>query len=303
MIHTDSYRDYVEAFGIPGTPEGAYLKDSRLAKAYEVALDIRKFEIDLYWKRSGSFWLLVGGIAASLGLALGAKSGVVFSRAALEIVCLFISLLGCFVCVAWVLVNRGSKFWQRNWELQVQILEDRVIGPLYKSVFAERDVKVMYSVTRINECIAVAFALMFAASTFVFIIGSSGFAYLKCFLDNVGFWPVGDDMAITMVLAKLAIGLVALALARRALSRAINDRVTMVGKNKQDWNHDLDMEVEVSVRAIKLVERCSSKAADFHWKKPESGSNEVKRSSVSFFKTLSYLFKSSVRLEDDPRSS
>jgi hypothetical protein len=56
---------YIGAFA------GEYRSESRLAKAYEVALDIRKFEIDLYWKRSASFWLLVGGISAMLGFLVG----------------------------------------------------------------------------------------------------------------------------------------------------------------------------------------------------------------------------------------
>ncbi|MGH8568044.1 MAG: hypothetical protein ACREXU_08475, partial [Gammaproteobacteria bacterium] len=31
-------------------------------------------------------------------------------------------------------VNRGSKFWQENWENHVDLLEDQIMGPLYKTV-------------------------------------------------------------------------------------------------------------------------------------------------------------------------
>jgi len=32
----------------------------------------------------------------------------------------------------WLCVNKGSKQWQENWENHVNMLEDEVIGPLYK---------------------------------------------------------------------------------------------------------------------------------------------------------------------------
>ncbi|WP_409432777.1 hypothetical protein ACJ3XI_11305 [Litorimonas sp. RW-G-Af-16] len=38
--------------------------------------------------------------------------------------------------MGWFLVNRGSKFWQENWENHVDNLEDDVIGPLYKVILS-----------------------------------------------------------------------------------------------------------------------------------------------------------------------
>jgi hypothetical protein len=35
--------------------------------------------------------------------------------------------------VAWHCVNKGSKYWQENWENHVELLEDQVFGPLYKT--------------------------------------------------------------------------------------------------------------------------------------------------------------------------
>jgi len=32
----------------------------------------------------------------------------------------------------WYCVNRGSKQWQENWENHVDLLEDNIVGPLYK---------------------------------------------------------------------------------------------------------------------------------------------------------------------------
>ena len=31
-------------------------------------------------------------------------------------------------------MNRGSKYWQENWENHIELLEDKITGPLYKTV-------------------------------------------------------------------------------------------------------------------------------------------------------------------------
>ena len=42
-----------------------------------------------------------------------------------------LSGMGFFFSVAWHIVNKGSKFWQKNWETHVSLLERNEIGPLY----------------------------------------------------------------------------------------------------------------------------------------------------------------------------
>ena len=96
--------------------------DDMKCKKYEVALATRNFEIELFWKRSLFFW---GFIASSfVGYAT-----VVSQKPVLAV------LIACFgfVCsVAWSLVNRGSKYWQENWETIVANIEDDVTGSLFK---------------------------------------------------------------------------------------------------------------------------------------------------------------------------
>jgi len=93
-----------------------------MGKKYEVALATRNFEIELFWKRSLFFW---GFIASSfIGYAT-----IVKDNPSLAVV---IACFG-FVCsVAWSLVNRGSKYWQENWETIVANIEDDVTGSLFK---------------------------------------------------------------------------------------------------------------------------------------------------------------------------
>ena len=93
-------------------------------EAFKVALDVRKFEIELYWKRTTYFWAFIGATFIGYNtLQTGPEQG--FMRFVL-------SCLGLFLSLAWVLANRGSKQWQENWEHHVDHLEDDITGPLYK---------------------------------------------------------------------------------------------------------------------------------------------------------------------------
>jgi hypothetical protein len=127
-----------------------------LDSALRLALDIRKFEIELYWKRATYFWAFIAAAFAGYGLSLKAGGS---SDAWLTTV---FSSLGLIFSFAWFLVNRGSKFWQENWERHVDILEDQVLGPLYK-VVAVRQESIdgnplisagPYSVSKINQILS-----------------------------------------------------------------------------------------------------------------------------------------------------
>lgn len=99
-------------------------------EALKCALDIRKFEIELYWKRASYFWVLIGAaLVAFIAVAVAKDAS---HRAELRVV---ISSLGLVFSCAWLAVNKGSKFWQENWEKHVDMLEDGHMGPLYKTVF------------------------------------------------------------------------------------------------------------------------------------------------------------------------
>jgi hypothetical protein len=128
---------------------------AKAEKALDLALDIRKFEIELYWKRATYFWAF---IAASLaGYALVYKTTEPNPNAWLSLV---FSSLGFLFSVAWYLVNRGSKFWQNNWERHVDILEDEVYGPLYKTIAYSSSgsnpltAAGQYSVSKINQILS-----------------------------------------------------------------------------------------------------------------------------------------------------
>lgn len=102
-------------------------KKSVIREAYKVALDTRKFEIDLYWKRATYFWGFLVAIFAAYFLVytrVGSKS----------ILLILLSLLGILTSTGWYFVNRGSKVWQENWEKHIAFLEDDINGPLFKTI-------------------------------------------------------------------------------------------------------------------------------------------------------------------------
>ncbi len=97
-------------------------------KALEHALDIRKFEIELYWKRATYFWAL---IAVTFAGFFGIISSSIEDNK--DVYVFVVGCIGLFFTWAWFLVNKGSKYWQENWENHVNMLEDDIIGPLYKT--------------------------------------------------------------------------------------------------------------------------------------------------------------------------
>jgi hypothetical protein len=126
------------------------------------ALDIRKFEIEMYWKRAAYFWTLIGASFAAYGVVQSAS----MQPDPKSDLTILVSCLGLVFSVGWFCVNRGSKQWQENWENHVDMLEDEVMGPLYKTVLKRRKAlgwkiigEIMagpgpYSVSRINQIIS-----------------------------------------------------------------------------------------------------------------------------------------------------
>lgn len=100
------------------------------SKALERALDIRKFEIELYWKRATYFWTFIAATFAGF-VAIQASSS-----ANKENMSVLLCNLGIVFSFGWLCVNRGSKYWQENWEKHVDMLEDEIHGPLYKVVLS-----------------------------------------------------------------------------------------------------------------------------------------------------------------------
>lgn len=134
--------------------------------AYKLALEIRQFEIDLYWKRATYFWTLIAATFAGYFVLasdkFGAHPGLVF----------LVSCIGIVLSTSWYLVNRGSKYWQENWERHVDLLEDEFAGPLYKTTIANEQFPWLklqkgypFSVSKINQLTSLFVALVWLGLT------------------------------------------------------------------------------------------------------------------------------------------
>ena len=121
MPESQSEQKYKEAFGL-------YDPKSRKTRlALQHALDIRKFEIELYWRRTTYFSAFISVAFAGYFYVISNKNGDNFYA-------FVVACIGFFLSCAWWLVNKGSKFWHENWENHVDLLEDDFLGPLYKTV-------------------------------------------------------------------------------------------------------------------------------------------------------------------------
>lgn len=125
---------------ISGDPD----RDARLA-ALTRSHEIRKFEIELYWKRATYFWVLQGAVFAALGLIWkGDDTAPPF------ILPVALAALGLLTAAAGWFSAQGSKFWQENWERHIDMLEDEFEGKLHKTAWVGlRGVR--WSVSNIND--------------------------------------------------------------------------------------------------------------------------------------------------------
>ena len=159
-------------------------------------MDVRKFEIELYWKRATYFWTFIGLSLAAYGAILTARTDSM-SDAAKSDTLFAVACVGFVFSVAWYFVNRGSKFWQRNWEYQVDILESKVIGPLYKTVFADKNDTFAnltgaypFSVSNINHILS-----LFIVALFFLLAGYA----LPCLGTSFGCSPSTPKLVMSFV--------------------------------------------------------------------------------------------------------
>ena len=99
-------------------------------KALERAQDIRKFEIDLYWRRATYFWIFIGAIFVGF---LAIQASAVQNKQDLSVI---LSCLGVVFSFAWLCVNQSSKFWQENLDdyTKSEKFLDGITGPSALSV-------------------------------------------------------------------------------------------------------------------------------------------------------------------------
>ena len=71
------------------------------------ALNARRLEIELYWRRTAYFWTLIAASLAAFFLLISAD------RHQEELI-FIVACIGTTISLAWYLANRGSKYWQKK---------------------------------------------------------------------------------------------------------------------------------------------------------------------------------------------
>lgn len=147
-----------------------------LKEALKHAYEIRKFEIELYWKRATYFWTFIGASFVGYAAFFNVNSNSAPPNPQREFILILIACVGFVFSVAWHCVNKGSKFWQENWENHVELLENEVIGPLYKTLTKrpEKSSSIQnsissffvapkpFSVSKVNQLVSTFVALIWA---------------------------------------------------------------------------------------------------------------------------------------------
>lgn len=125
--HINKHEEYLKLFADDKTSASERMR----ARALKEAQEVRRFEIQLYWHRTAFFWAFITIIYTALFSVLCKYMDSSCKYSFFVPVISTLSGLGCFFSIAWNMVNKGSKFWQKNWETHVSLLEETEIGPLY----------------------------------------------------------------------------------------------------------------------------------------------------------------------------
>lgn len=87
---------------------------------YDKILELRKFEIENFWKRTLFFWGTIALIYAG------------FFKADLKDYQIIIPLIGLLFNIIFSLSTRGSKYWQEHWETMAVVYENELSFDLFK---------------------------------------------------------------------------------------------------------------------------------------------------------------------------
>lgn len=189
-----------------------YLNREQRQAALNRAHEIRKFEIELYWKRATYFWVLQAAVFAAISLTWkGNELGIS------QVIPLAIAALGLVTSVAGVLSAKGSKFWQENWEHHIDMLEDEFEGRLHKTAYVGKN-GIAWSVSGVNECLAICFGLFWIVM--LFAATDKANPWLKAGFADRFAWVTSAGAQTLAILATTVIAVIVLVMRRTEFKHA-----------------------------------------------------------------------------------
>lgn len=199
-------------------------------EAYKKAHEIRQFEIKLFWQRATYYWAFILAAFtthfALIGLIFNSDKNKelsfteLYNLPGLSIFALAITTFFCyFFSLCWVLMNKGSKFWQKNWEKHIDELQNEFSGDLYKVIlntenkteFDKNLIKLSaydYSVSKITSLTSI---VLMGLSLFMFIFYFSILAIrlLNKKIDlheyKIFLWAIGILILLILFIASLSV--------------------------------------------------------------------------------------------------
>ncbi len=170
-------------------------------KLCEIALATRNFEIELYWKRTTYYWAFCAATIAAFALVYTKANPTTGTYTILAI----LALCGTAFSLGWYLANRGSKYWQENWESHMGLLITKQYGPIFKILKYPDQKKYWglggypFSVSKINQITS-------GVMTLVWILL---FIYSLCKIGDCSLsWFTKPPMIIIITLAILLLGII-----------------------------------------------------------------------------------------------
>lgn len=121
------------------------------------AINFRDFEIKLSWERTKYFSAIVVAIFVAY-----------YSSRSNPLLRMIFPSLGYVSTFIWLCLNRGSKFWQENWEKHIEILSIKLDRPIMGIVMVPYNPPCKltssyhYSVSRCNMTLSIMFLLFWA---------------------------------------------------------------------------------------------------------------------------------------------
>jgi len=155
-------------------------------QALKTALDTRKFEIELYWKRATYFWAFIASSFTGYFALMASKNFHQYS-----LLTALIAVMGFCFSLGWYFVNRGSKYWQENWEAHVGKLEEIKHGPLFKILLIPKHSKWQllksypFSVSRINNVLSIITIIIWIILFFTSVFYEKTGRVLGCIQDLI----------------------------------------------------------------------------------------------------------------------
>ncbi|WP_455769320.1 RipA family octameric membrane protein [Pantoea dispersa] len=146
-------REYLSALLGPQVKRQYTLSEQdlkRLKEAYDKAHDIRKFEIELFWKRATYFWTITAALVTFLGIIFSSYFNTKNAETSVNVlyVSVFVSILGFLLTIVMSLISKSGRYWQRNWEEHINRLEFLFSGNIHKFHIPSKKPQ---SISRLNE--------------------------------------------------------------------------------------------------------------------------------------------------------